>query len=517
MIGGNTTIGKPRGLCVLLFLGAAYSLGIIFHSLGIDSSLTNDSTTTNKDDSVFFAPLLLATTVFPRYSSTASSKPHHPSQLRSRSRENERLSDSNDNTTKHQQSMGEQKMSYLNATSLLQSGHFDRVARSILVALADGNDTTTITLLDKSSGEVCSLKFPVRFSKHNNQVPQIYKDPIEGLYYNKVPKTASSTLASINQRIAFRWGHRLHAASIEDDETSNAEITSFTKRNTSCSHKQAHILGAGKYYGNRVPSKSFLWGSVRDPASRALSRIFFDAISQQGRPSRDGTILRYLKQDYNPQSGTTSKGKGGFQLQYLSLESSTSMPNWYAWDKESPTLVKRPDVIKDRVHNVIRDYDLIVLTERLDESIVALQLLLGLPVGDVLSMSAKMGGGYFYEKETRACIPIQKTRRSLAVQVYLDSDEWQAVNYGDYLLYAAANQSLDWTIDERLGRDRFDEALRLYRQVQQIVDQECSSETYFPCSVNGTVQLKLSASNCYTTDEGCGYACIDRVVRERGW
>lgn len=494
--------GRPKGLVMLLLVGAMYNTGIIFHSMmGKDSFIFHSAIDNSRTEEMLSSPSFNIAVVTLQNSTESGTTPGYTYKYKYKYKYHSRaqhVDEQKESTTKKllpEEPRNIETTLYLNATKLLQSGHFDRVARSI----ARG-------YLVKST-QVCSLNFPVRFSKLNNRVPQIYKDPIEGLYYNKVPKTASSTLAGINQRIAFRWGHRIYAP--KDDAT-----TIFTKRNTSCSHKEAHILGAGKYYRNRVAEKSFLWGSLRNPASRALSRIFFDHISQLGSPRDDETVLKFLKNDYNPQNGIVSKGKGGFQLQYLTLEN--NMREWYAWDKRFPTVVKRPDIVKERVEHLINNYDIIVLTERIDESIVALQLLLGLRVGDVLSTSAKMGGGYYYDKEKRSCIPIQKTRRSAAVQEYLESDEWQAVNYGDYLLYAAANQSLDLTI-ELLGRGRFDEALRLYRQAQQVVDQECSSQTHFPCSKNGTAQWKLSKSDCYSDDEGCGYSCVDRLVQERGW
>lgn len=48
------------------------------------------------------------------------------------------------------------------------------------------------------------------------------------------------------------------------------------------------------------------------------------------------------------------------------------------------------------------------------------------------------------------CHKLKPKRVSPAVKAYLESPEWFARNYGDYLLYKAANQSLDATI-ENLG------------------------------------------------------------------
>ena len=50
-----------------------------------------------------------------------------------------------------------------------------------------------------------------------------------------------------------------------------------------------------------------------------------------------------------------------------------------------------------------------------------------------------------YHGKERGYVSLQKAHTSPVVREYLESDEWQALNYGDFLLYAAANRSLDLT------------------------------------------------------------------------
>jgi len=394
----------------------------------------------------------------------------------------------------------------LSTRSLWETGHWDHVAASLARAYPD-----------RTPSHSCTLR---RLERSAPDQPYLFQDPVQGIFYNKVPKAASSTLAGINQRIAIHVGRRLYGSSGRNaTTTTGTRVTvaaaAAAAANTVCTHREHHLVGAGRFYGNRLRQQSFLWGSIRDPADRALSRVYFHQISQGGFPDDDDTILAALKQSYNPQSGTVSKGKGGFQLAYLTLD--PPLPDWFAWHRKNQTVVKHPTVLHELVWNVTHQYDFIAVTERMEESVVALQLVLGLRMGDVLSASsAKVGGGYYYQAKKNRCVPIQKTQRSPAVQTYLQSDKWYAVNYGDYILYAAANQSLDLTID-RLGRDRFNHALRQYRNAQRIVAEECEAETFPPCSANGTVQVHLAVSNCYARDAGCGYPCIGRIVRERGW
>ena len=62
----------------------------------------------------------------------------------------------------------------------------------------------------------------------------------------KVPKAASSTTASVWHRIS--------------------------RNNGNCDFREEHHYGKhiGNHYGNRDKSASFLLGSIRDPASRAI-------------------------------------------------------------------------------------------------------------------------------------------------------------------------------------------------------------------------------------------------------
>jgi hypothetical protein len=397
------------------------------------------------------------------------------------------------------------------------SGHFQATGRSFARAYEH-----------QPSSKFCRFQTPVRIGKRRQKdkdqdpnVPSFVYWPLEGLFYNKVPKAASSTLAGINHRIALRHAERVRKDNNNNSNSNNnvpGVVNIPATNSSSCTHAESHILGARRYYGNRHTKKSFLWGSIRDPASRALSRIFFFQISKVGRPSDDETILLFLKNNVNPQSGTISAGKGGFQTQYLAMD--YAMNDWFSYSKSYPTIVQRPDVLHDRVRTIIRDYDFLAVTERMDESLVALQLLLGLSVADILTASSsKRGGAYteqIHKNGTVQCIAIRPTFRSPAVREYLTSEEWYAVNYADYVLYAAANHSLDLTIHS-LGNERFDKALLEYRHAKAIIDERCQNRIFSPCSANGTAQLKLSKQNCYKYDEGCGYPCIDEVSLEHGW
>ena len=67
-----------------------------------------------------------------------------------------------------------------------------------------------------------------------------------------------------------------------------------------------------------------------------------------------------------------------------------------------------------------------------------MQLLLGLETSDVLYLSAKKSGGYYYHKTE--CKKIVKADISPRVLKYLSSKDWHARNYADYLLIEAVSQ-----------------------------------------------------------------------------
>jgi hypothetical protein len=169
-----------------------------------------------------------------------------------------------------------------------------------------------------------------------------------------------------------------------------------------------------------------------------------------------------------------------------------------------------------------------MITERMEESIVLLQLLLHVQVGDLMVFSTNQGGKYFYQpviqerKRVRAtnrsktttisphCLPLKKSFTTPDVQEYLQSREWRARNYGDYLLYYAVQASLNATIQHYAHA--FQQARNEYRTLVQAVTMACRNQTMFPCSDHGQDQSERSKSNCYHDDEGCGYPCIDKFL-----
>jgi hypothetical protein len=115
----------------------------------------------------------------------------------------------------------------------------------------------------QQEGASLARAFPDRSNKawklhedRNTTAEEKYKH--YGLLYAKVPKTASSTAAAVALRIA-----RKHSVSVAYD----------------------HSWPIEHDYGNRHPTQSFLWASIRDPAQRAVSYLSDQASRKQQEQS----------------------------------------------------------------------------------------------------------------------------------------------------------------------------------------------------------------------------------------
>jgi hypothetical protein len=155
------------------------------------------------------------------------------------------------------------------------------------------------------------------------------------------------------------------------------------------------------------------------------------------------------------------------------------------------------------------------VTERFDESLVVLQLLLDVPLGDMLYLNAKSNGGYDGGRSKLGCTYIVPSNDlPSSIQEYVQSDEWKDMMKWDNLLYEAVNQSLDATI-EWLGRSEFEKQLQRFQHAQTITSERCRDTAIFPCSDTGDSR-KSWETNCLFVDAGCGYPCIDVVAKELG-
>ena len=290
----------------------------------------------------------------------------------------------------------------------------------------------------------------------------------EGFLFLKTYKTGSSTASGIDLRIARNVARR--------------QNTGFDVCKTRYDHAWASAL-----YHSLDRNKSFLWTILRDPTSRAVSQLFHFHVSREKQNTTDDSLIGRIRKD-----------NGMFRDYYVS---SLSLQGYKG--KSDPVQV---------ANEIIQQYDFIAVTERMDESAVALAMLLDIPLGDVLFLKAKGNGGYDDAGGGGGCTYITPSFVSEGMNAFFRTDEYQDMVQWDYLLYSAVNKSLDLTID-RLGREKFEQNLLKYKNAQEIAVERCLSTTRFPCSASGK---KNNVTDCLWNDSGCGYECLDRVADELG-
>ena len=320
----------------------------------------------------------------------------------------------------------------------------------------------------------------------------------KGLVYVKVPKAASSTLAGVNMRIARKVGERVL-------QKTNGLFLFFWKKQSNhiCSHTFKHgrefLLREQKraQFPQRRQLDWLLWSFVREPASRGISAFYHFQVSRKKQWPTLGHLMNYLKEE-----------SSNFQFFYLAKHKTPQ--DLVALDNQ------KHEYIVSRIQNyILKEYHFLGIVERWTESLAVMILLWDLNIEDVIVMSSKLSGGYDDGRYKDGCIKIQQRQRGEEederfLTKYLNST-FRDENKYDYILYEMANKRLTATI-EALGADRVGEVQRKIEVLQNEVEGKCLDAAIFPCSKDGVWQYKQSNKDCYWSDSGCGYPCVDRTL-----
>eukprot|EP00977_Amphora_coffeiformis_P015106 scaffold4420_cov187-Amphora_coffeaeformis.AAC.1 len=307
----------------------------------------------------------------------------------------------------------------------------------------------------------------------------------KGLFFTKTIKTGSTSGVSIHLRIARNEARRRQQREQRALSTGASSPFAYEYCDGDWRHEKAHKLFRG-----RSPSKSFLWSIVREPQSRIISHYFFRWISRDHRLPLDREFPKYL-QNFNVPDRVFDH--------YM---------KWLPAREAYQAGITNP---VEHANQLLQDYDFIAITERVDESAVALAMILNIPLSDVLFLSSKVGGGFDYGTTT-GCTYIIPSFVSPGMNDVLRSPEFQAKVRWDHVVYQAVNRSLDLTIDH-LGRATFEKHLATYRHAQQVVQEKCNLPGTFPCSNDGTATPSLE-NGCEWLDAGCNFDCLDEVATE---
>lgn len=165
----------------------------------------------------------------------------------------------------------------------------------------------------------------------------------------------------------------------------------------------------------------------------------------------------------------------------------------------------------ESLEGVLDGYNLIALTERMPESLVVFSMLTQVPLADVITLSAKTTGGWDDGASRNGCTRIQRKTSTPRVDEYVKND-FVAQHKLDYILYAAANRSLDLTID-LLGRDTVERRVVEYKALLTKNSDACHDTAIFPCPITLPNHTARSRADCYYNDAGCGHRCTDEALR----
>ena len=94
------------------------------------------------------------------------------------------------------------------------------------------------------------------------------------------------------------------------------------------------------------------------------------------------------------------------------------------------------------VKEIIDGYNFIAITERLDESLVVLKMLLSIELEDVLYVRERSQGGFSNGPLTRPCLYIWPSFVTSGMKAFFASKKWENQVKGDYILYEAAKKVL---------------------------------------------------------------------------
>jgi hypothetical protein len=198
------------------------------------------------------------------------------------------------------------------------------------------------------------------------------------------------------------------------------------------------------------------------------------------------------------------------------------------------------------VRDILHDYDFIGVTERMDESLVVLSYLMDLSLDEILYVkNPRASGGWGTHTADRPCIYVTPSFVSPGMERWFAGDtseggvaralmtqssggditsrrtrssrssvlrpkSWPEMVYGDTLLHRAVNASLDATIDQWIGRDRFNERLQLFLYMKDQATQFCHKNNLIqPACDSGGNKIHHNQNTCYIWGEACDHVCLD--------
>lgn len=334
----------------------------------------------------------------------------------------------------------------------------------------------------------------------------------EGILFQRPHKVGSTTMVGIVLRLAHNRAKNMGK--------------SFAK----CKHRTMHGSAREMEYGQRDLSKSFLFSLIRHPTKRAISDFFHFGVTAHQIEPTDENFKRWIRsancaydrfltdlttRNYISDSTKVSdlqfvKSKGYSSMEEFNKAAQSLKPGTELLKRELSSLqifgnVPTATLVKD----ILEDYNFIALLERLDESLVVFQMLLGLTTKEVLYTRARSSGTFSNGWKGRPCFYIAPSFLTDGMKEFFASEEWKKTIQHDLMLYEAANACLDRTIDA-LGRNEFETNLAALKDGLTLANENCKGRVLGMCSESGE-EIPISNRTCYVWSEGCDHECIDEL------
>lgn len=294
------------------------------------------------------------------------------------------------------------------------------------------------------------------------------------LIFVRIHKTGTSTLGGVLRRIAARRG--LNGAFNHTAEGLPEPMVS-TDHFYMAQWKTERFV---KRHGH-FSKPNIVVTLVREPVERWLSNFYY-RISKSD-PEGPFDLLTFLK--------TFALNLPNYEANFLSTTG-------------QPGRAEHKDGSVD-VDAVLQNYPLVGVTERFEESMVALTFELGIDsFCDVLYVDAKHSETALNKdgQHFKAHIPYDKQPDK--IKAYIQSSEFQKSIASDKELYEKANKRLDLQIF-LIGKKRFEMRLNKFARWLKLAQETCDAD--------GEINLE---DDCFYDDMGCKRKCLDKFCVAHG-
>ena len=332
------------------------------------------------------------------------------------------------------------------------------------------------------------------------------------IVFVKTIKTGGSTLGGILRSIGCRRGYEDVtnglALSEEGFERQSKNPISVNDRwrleDGTChmhsffgNHSKRRALEKNNVLSNRP--HTFVITAIRNHTTRCLSAAVFLAL-------RPKLLSGLVALNYNSSMDETWK------------DIPESIGDWKREGEENFSKYIHGDDCKDfhydylklgeetmSIDDIVSSYDLIVVTERMNESLIVLMHMWNLTMADMIYVSSKDSRHFALYDHFNISTKLEK--QDAEIKAFMEGELFLQRNKKDIELYTAVNARLDSLIEKIQD---FDTLLSRFTAALHAAEESCLPQTVFSDENDGG-----TAFDCVWRDGGCFQACIQDLVQQQ--